>query len=113
MGTHPIFESDFDCLTERLTIIVKMLRNLARPVQMTVSRRPLSVGQFWKSLPGLEKVFFISAGSVCSDRSLFDRQGRARSRWCWWCRRQEGPYAIIVIQITSYLLVPPTQCLFS
>merc|ERR1712221_41907 len=111
MGTHPIFESDFDCLTERLTIIVKMLRSLARPVQMTVSRRPLSVGQFWKSLPGLEKVFFISAGSGVLIAPYLIAKGEPEA---------DGAGGVVVkkalmpslIQITSYLLVPPTQCLF-
>merc|ERR1712111_217173 len=34
MGTHPIFESDFDCLTD------KMNRLIARPV-VQLARRPL------------------------------------------------------------------------
>merc|ERR1739848_94865 len=35
MGTHPIFESDFDCLTER-----DMLARIARPaVSLTTKRR--------------------------------------------------------------------------
>merc|ERR1712168_471861 len=36
MGTHPIFESDFDCLTEQ-----KMNRLLARPVMQTMTRRTI------------------------------------------------------------------------
>merc|ERR1711909_215428 len=37
MGTHPIFESDFDCLTDYF----KMNRLLARPVMQTLSRRTI------------------------------------------------------------------------
>merc|ERR1712131_10104 len=115
MGTHPIFESDFDCLTDFRE--VKYHRKNApqlgttssndRFTSPTLSRSILEV--FTRSREG----FLHLRRQWCSDRSLFDRQGRARSRWCWWCCRQKGPYAIIVIQITSYLLVPPTQCLFS
>merc|ERR1712086_527121 len=36
MGTHPIFESDFDCLTEK-----PMNRLLARPVVQALSRRTM------------------------------------------------------------------------
>jgi len=46
MGTHPIFESDFDCLTDCVvvekiiaTIIVKLhKRELSKPQRVTLSR---------------------------------------------------------------------------
>merc|ERR1711976_31496 len=39
MGTHPIFESDFDCLTEK-----NEMNRLARPL-VNVARRPLVTNQ--------------------------------------------------------------------
>merc|ERR1712080_401954 len=78
MGTHPIFESDFDCLTE---VFLKMLSRLAvrtvtpqlRRLTLTVAARPAartqlvqqrkySVMQWLKGEPFLEQLLFVLMG---------------------------------------------------
>merc|ERR1712242_486399 len=90
MGTHPIFESDFDCLTESLTIIVKNAPQLGT----TSSNDRLT--------------------SPIVSRSILEGFARSREgflllRWQWWSSRQEDPCSINVTPKTSYLLVPPTK----
>merc|ERR1712168_321553 len=46
MGTHPIFESDFDCLTEKL----KMMNRLARPVNLMANQVRTSAGPITKEV---------------------------------------------------------------
>merc|ERR1711990_564764 len=54
MGTHPIFESDFDCLTDCFCS-EKMLSRLARPAVVQVQKRKFNPVFFWGTLPLLEK----------------------------------------------------------
>merc|ERR1712080_30171 len=54
MGTHPIFESDFDCLTEGLKHIIMMLRQVTRIASRSVrlaSEIPAGAMQFSFSSP--------------------------------------------------------------
>merc|ERR1711980_61636 len=64
MGTHPIFESDFDCLTE--TLITSPLLNrvvLAAPRRLAVqSARPLTVSVANRDIDTAAK--FIGAGAA-------------------------------------------------
>merc|ERR1711957_190490 len=47
MGTHPIFESDFDCLTD-LIMLSRTL--LARPMrQMATGPKHVNQGKFWQN----------------------------------------------------------------
>merc|ERR1711915_20949 len=82
MGTHPIFESDFDCLTDlsmlsrlatrqRLLVAVSpkcaqmcRLTLVARPIAPThlVQQRQLSVMQWLRGEPLLEQVLFVLMG---------------------------------------------------
>merc|ERR1712025_679899 len=60
MGTHPIFESDFDCLTE---IIMISRIALAAPRRIaTVAARPLSVSACNRDIDTAAK--FIGAGAA-------------------------------------------------
>jgi len=60
MGTHPIFESDFDCLTDCFCS-EKMLSRLARPAVVQVQKRKFNPIFFWGTLPLLEKIFVGSS----------------------------------------------------
>jgi len=44
MGTHPIFESDFDCLTDvdlNKVVVVGFIRNGREAVEMNMPTRPI------------------------------------------------------------------------
>merc|ERR1712106_95455 len=62
MGTHPIFESDFDCLTETVWITMNRVV-LAAPRRLAVqSARPLSVSVVNRDIDTAAK--FIGAGAA-------------------------------------------------
>merc|ERR1712128_172962 len=62
MGTHPIFESDFDCLTETVCITMNRVV-LAAPRRLAVqSARPLSVSVVNRDIDTAAK--FIGAGAA-------------------------------------------------
>merc|ERR1712128_368436 len=62
MGTHPIFESDFDCLTETVRITMNRVV-LAAPRRLAVqSARPLSVSVVNRDID--TAATFIGAGAA-------------------------------------------------
>merc|ERR1712088_748900 len=65
MGTHPIFESDFDCLTEVLSVSLNMLAARLSTMPKLASRiavRPLSVSVANRDIDTAAK--FIGAGAA-------------------------------------------------
>merc|ERR1711990_141252 len=62
MGTHPIFESDFDCLTVQIVRMISRVA-LAAPRRIaTVAARPLSVSVCNRDIDTAAK--FIGAGAA-------------------------------------------------
>merc|ERR1711868_202999 len=62
MGTHPIFESDFDCLTVQIVNMISRVA-LAAPRRIaTVAARPLSVSTCNRDIDTAAK--FIGAGAA-------------------------------------------------
>merc|ERR1712241_56907 len=62
MGTHPIFESDFDCLTVQIVNMISRVA-LAAPRRIaTVAARPLSVSVVTRDIDTAAK--FIGAGAA-------------------------------------------------
>jgi len=60
MGTHPIFESDFDCLTENMTSIIRAQNQIVRLIRGSNGRirtvkRPLSVSCVSSNLEDFHK----------------------------------------------------------
>merc|ERR1739838_494257 len=109
MGTHPIFESDFDCLTESLTIIVKNAPQLGTTSSNDCLTSPIVSRSILEGFARPREGFLHLRWQWCSSRSIFDYQGRTRSRRWRWCCRQEDPCPINLTLKTSYLLVPPTK----
>merc|ERR1712110_498378 len=63
MGTHPIFESDFDCLTDFfVSLIMNSLLKVAPRIATRVAVRPLSVSVANRDIDTAAK--FIGAGAA-------------------------------------------------
>jgi len=65
MGTHPIFESDFDCLTEKSTHVFKMTLELKLRSLVGGKTRPISY--FLAELAGIFVLLTIGNGSVAQN----------------------------------------------
>merc|ERR1712235_150380 len=83
MGTHPIFESDFDCLTDDFRILVTcILKSLCLPVQLFImvkgDRQAWKQAYFEKAnslLGKYERIFICDADNVTSKQFQHIRTG--------------------------------------
>merc|ERR1711970_1447060 len=84
MGTHPIFESDFDCLTEmpEMTLNDLNLHNL--PIEIQISILKKAVGSDRKQLEKVQQVpphwlFITKSNDFISP--IFDEEMKKKNVW--------------------------------
>merc|ERR1711980_24909 len=73
MGTHPIFESDFDCLTEKMSDLKQLSleevkkHNTASDCWTVIHNKVYDVTKFLVEHPGGEEIMLESAGMVATE----------------------------------------------